>query len=55
MPFVRPGGEILLRVAGKPKVKQVLRHIDGVEEAGIGLRGCARSLAAACQQQAELK
>ncbi|GBQ42648.1 hypothetical protein AA18890_1619 [Komagataeibacter europaeus LMG 18890] len=35
MPFVRPGGEILLRVAGWPKVQQVLRHIDAVEEAGI--------------------
>jgi len=35
VPFVRPGGEILLRVAGWPKVEQVLRHIDAVEEAGI--------------------
>ncbi|MFT8778231.1 MAG: DUF2840 domain-containing protein [Gluconacetobacter liquefaciens] len=35
VPFIRPGGEILLRVAGWPKVKQVLRHIDAVEEAGI--------------------
>jgi len=35
VPFVRPGAEILLRVAGWPKVEQVLRHIDAVEEAGI--------------------
>ncbi|ACI51384.1 conserved hypothetical protein [Gluconacetobacter diazotrophicus PA1 5] len=35
VPFVRPGAEILLRVAGWPKVQQVLRHIDAVEEAGI--------------------
>ncbi|WP_438382540.1 DUF2840 domain-containing protein [Asaia sp. BMEF1] len=35
VPFIRPGGEILLRVAGWPKVEQVLRHIDAVEEAGI--------------------
>ncbi|GCE90292.1 hypothetical protein MSKU15_1893 [Komagataeibacter diospyri] len=35
VPFVRLGGEILLRVAGWPKAKQVLRHIDAVEEAGI--------------------
>ncbi|GAA4497635.1 DUF2840 domain-containing protein [Gluconacetobacter tumulicola] len=35
VPFVRPGGEILLRVAGWPKVEQVLRHIDAVEKAGI--------------------
>lgn len=35
VPFVRLGAEILLRVAGWPKVEQVLRHIDVVEEAGI--------------------
>ncbi|OAJ67918.1 DUF2840 domain-containing protein [Gluconobacter cerinus] len=35
VPFVRPGGEILLRLAGWPKVQQVLRHIDAVEDAGI--------------------
>lgn len=35
VPFVRPGAEILLRVVGWPKVEQVLRHIDAVEEAGI--------------------
>ncbi|MCP1222316.1 DUF2840 domain-containing protein [Acetobacter orientalis] len=35
VPFVRPGAEILLRVVGWPKVEQVLRHIDAVEEAGV--------------------
>ncbi|GBQ11802.1 glycosidase [Komagataeibacter rhaeticus] len=35
VPFVQPGSEILLRVAGWPKVEQVLRHIDAVEEAGL--------------------
>ena len=31
LPFVRPGGEILLRVDGWPKVEQVLQFIDAVE------------------------
>jgi len=35
LPFVRPGGDILLKVEGWPKVEQVLRHIDAVEAAGI--------------------
>ena len=35
LPFVRPGGEILLKIEGWPKVEQVLRHIDVVEAAGI--------------------
>jgi hypothetical protein len=34
-PFVRPGGEILLRVAGWPKVQRVLQSIDAVEQSGI--------------------
>lgn len=34
-PFVRPGGEVLLRIAGWPKVQQVLAAIDAVEAAGI--------------------
>lgn len=34
-PFVRPGGEILLRIEGWPKVKQVLAAIDAVEAAGV--------------------
>ena len=35
LPFVRPGGDILLKIEGWPKVEQVLRHIDAVETAGI--------------------
>lgn len=35
LPFVRPGGDILLHVEGWPKVERVLRHIDTVEAAGI--------------------
>lgn len=35
LPFVRPGGNILLKIEGWPKVEQVLRHIDAVEAAGI--------------------
>ncbi len=35
LPFVRPGGEILLKIEGWPKVENVLRHIDAVEHAGI--------------------
>lgn len=37
LPFVRPGGDILLTIIGWPKVEQVLRHIDAVEAAGIDL------------------
>jgi len=35
LPFVRPGGEILLRQTGWPKVEMVLKAIDGVEAIGI--------------------
>jgi hypothetical protein len=35
LPFVRPGGDILLKIAGWPKVEQVLQHIDAVEAAGV--------------------
>ncbi len=35
LPFVRPGGDILLKIEGWPKVEQVLRHIDAVEGAGL--------------------
>lgn len=35
LPFVRPGGEILLRIEGWPKVEDVLRHVDAVESLGI--------------------
>ena len=35
LPFVRPGGEILLKIDGWPKVEQALRHIDTIEASGI--------------------
>ena len=35
LPFVRPGGDILLKIEGWPKVERVLRHIDAVEAIGI--------------------
>jgi len=35
LPFVRPGGDILLKIEGWPKVEQVLRHIDAVEAADL--------------------
>jgi hypothetical protein len=35
LPFVRPGGEILLRISGWPKVQRVLEAIDAVEALGI--------------------
>ena len=33
--FMRPGGELLLRVAGWPTVQRVLQAIDTVEQLGI--------------------
>ena len=35
LPFVRPGGETLLKIEGWPKVEDVLRHVDAIERAGI--------------------
>jgi hypothetical protein len=35
LPFVRPGGEILLRISGWPKVQRALQAIDTVEALGI--------------------
>jgi hypothetical protein len=35
LPFVRPGGDILLRADGWPKVERVLHVIDAVEALGI--------------------
>ena len=32
---MRPGGDILLKIDGWPKVEQVLRHIDAVQAIGI--------------------
>ena len=34
-PFVRPGGEILLRIDGWPKVQQALAAIDAVDALGV--------------------
>ena len=33
--FMRPGGEILLRIAGWPKVQRVLEVIDAIEQHGF--------------------
>ena len=35
LPFVRPGGELLLSIHGWPKVQRVLQAIDAVEAAGV--------------------
>jgi len=35
VPYVRPGGEVPLRVSGWPKVERVLQAIDAVEHIGI--------------------
>ena len=35
LPFVRPGGDILLRINGWPKVDQALQAIDAVEVCGV--------------------
>ena len=35
VPYVKPGGEILLRLSGLPKVARVLQLIDAVEALGI--------------------
>lgn len=35
LPFVRPGGEILLHIEGWPKVSQVLAAIDATDAAGV--------------------
>lgn len=35
LPFVRPGGEILLRIDGWPKVERVLQAIDAAEALGL--------------------
>ncbi|MCB1393590.1 DUF2840 domain-containing protein [Nitrobacter sp.] len=35
LPFVRPGGDILLRIVGWPKVERVLAAIDAIEALGI--------------------
>lgn len=35
LPFVRPGGDILLKIDGWPKVERVLQTIDAIEAIGI--------------------
>lgn len=35
LPFVRPGGEILLKAESWPTVERVLQHIDAIEALGI--------------------
>jgi hypothetical protein len=35
VPYVRPGGEILLRTTGWPRVETVLQAIDAVEALGV--------------------
>lgn len=35
VPFVRPGGDILLKIDGWPKVERVLQGIDAIEARGI--------------------
>ena len=35
LPFVRPGGDILLKVTGWPAVARVLEHIDAVAAQGL--------------------
>ncbi len=35
VPFVRPGGELLLSITGWPRVRKVLEAVDDVESAGL--------------------
>jgi hypothetical protein len=35
VPYVRPGGEVLLRLSGWPKVERALQIVDAVEALGI--------------------
>ena len=35
LPFVRPGGDILLKIDGWPKVERVLQIVDAIEAQGI--------------------
>jgi len=35
LPFVRPGGDILLKVEGWPKVERVLQSIDAIDALGL--------------------
>ncbi len=35
VPYVRPGGELLLRLSGWPRVERVLQIVDAIEALGI--------------------
>lgn len=35
LPFVRPGGDILLKIEGWPKVEPVLQAVDAIEAIGV--------------------
>ncbi|MBP2277034.1 DUF2840 domain-containing protein [Sphingomonas sp. PL20] len=35
LPFVRPGGDLLLKIEGWPKVERVLQAIDAIEAIGV--------------------
>ncbi|MCA0030511.1 DUF2840 domain-containing protein [Mesorhizobium sp. B263B2A] len=35
LPYIRPGGEILLKIAGWDKVERVLQRIDAIEAIGL--------------------
>ncbi len=41
VPFVEPGGQILLRISGWPKVERALQAIDAVEAIGINAADAA--------------
>ncbi|WP_158915875.1 DUF2840 domain-containing protein [Caulobacter sp. S45] len=41
LPFVRPGGEVLLHINGWPKVQQALQAIDAVEAVGLNAADAA--------------
>jgi Protein of unknown function (DUF2840) len=41
VPGVKPGGEILLRLAGWPKVERVLKAIDAIEALGVAPKDVA--------------
>ncbi len=48
LPFVRPGGEILLRVDGWPKVERVLQAIDAIEALNVDPADAAPNTGGIC-------
>ena len=52
LPFVRPGGEILLRIVGWPNVSRVLHAIDQVEAVGVDPADAGAGPLASCPQPA---